>query len=522
MKFFRLRYNPSELNPQELRRNFQYFCEVIRWRTNRGNSPYPDLYHWLMNELQHSLDVEKTDDFTRIKDPDILLMLPRGSGKSTVFVIPYCAWRLYRDPSLRVAVCSASEGQAQKITMGVINIITNVLPNFYELDGKPKRLELTLKRAKQNFESGEINPSLWCFPIKGNSSVGSRADLIIADDPYTTENADTPQKAMVVKERFSALTDLWGERFDSQRITIVTRTDANDLANDLIESARYCRRRILCIPAVPYAKEKLLPKPPITPEECGKLVHSLTFFPKIFNPDKIHSAYNDPKRWGNQYQMRPPSQAMPTFLVENLQFKPAPPPEAFRRIIVAIDPAGCEGGDHFVMWHGGITVAEKGQLPKYYITGGWSTNEGDQRAITNNLSNLMDKPKTAYCYIESSNGYRWLRPLFGELCPRHAQRMKNFPPYNQRTKGWFIEGVLSPVFAGQRLIFDSNVFSPEHPMIKMLVKEMKRFDKDSMTTHDDHLDALRMLIYFLLKCDPAFTGSDVARILDQQLKGMEN
>lgn len=122
-------------------------------------------------------------------DKRLLLMAFRSSGKSTIIGV-FCAWLLYRWPSLRILVLSADDALAGKMVRNVKRIIerhpltTPLLPEKADQWASDR---FTVKRLIELRD-----PSMLARGV-GTNITGSRADVIICDDvevPNTSASAD--------------------------------------------------------------------------------------------------------------------------------------------------------------------------------------------------------------------------------------------------------------------------------------------------------------------------------------------
>lgn len=155
-----------------LRRDFRLFLGLV-WRKLGLPRPTPIQYD-IARYLQRG---------PRRK----LVMAFRGVGKSWIFSA-FIAWRLWREPDLKVLVVSASKPAADQVARFVRRLIQE-LPVLRAL--KPRAGQ---RDSASAFDVGPArpakDPSLRAVGVNGQIT-GSRADLILADDIETQNNATT-------------------------------------------------------------------------------------------------------------------------------------------------------------------------------------------------------------------------------------------------------------------------------------------------------------------------------------------
>lgn len=135
----------------------------------------------------------------------LVVMLPRGFGKSTI-MIDYCLWRLARDRDIRIIIATS----ALRLAMEWLREIENHLLHntvFRELFGnlvpEPRTLTWTdTEKIVLGRSTKATHTSLYAISV-GGSTLGKRADLIIADDILEPElGIPTETQLNRVKEWF--------------------------------------------------------------------------------------------------------------------------------------------------------------------------------------------------------------------------------------------------------------------------------------------------------------------------------
>lgn len=496
-KLVRVKSMPKDYLPskKQLASSYQFFCEFLRHRMGFGHSPYPIYKHRILQEM---------DDATRNGETDILIMEPRSHGKTTVDVIPYLPWRWLTEPHLRGGVFSAGEKHSKKITSGIIKIIEMLAPyGYYELAERPKKQELKLVHDRPY-----IDPSLECYPIQGSGSVGSGKDVIICDDVYTTENANSETKAGDIEDRYDRLTDLWRETQNPLRITIGTPLCHGDLYDQIM----HCKdgkwqHKILWFPIVPQERLHLLPPAPITKEQAEAIRH-LFIWPEVLSVGKIQSFYNSPGRWTSQYMLRPASEATPTFLRENITLLNQPArPDMFApgALMIVIDPASGQQsrgrGDNCAIIVGGVD-----KQGTWRIVDGWFSNAFVIEDAANAWRDLVIKwqcvntktgrlfyPRTSVEAGGMQSLFRIPLSTVSKEAPIYGHAAIDLHTTGNVKKDIRIEGCLSPIISRRRLVIHAS------PVQTQLFTELVKFPGYPQR---DVADATAALIHRLVTVDP--------------------
>ncbi|NMM45218.1 phage terminase large subunit [Rhodospirillaceae bacterium KN72] len=133
----------------------------------------------------------------RAGDRKLVLLAFRAAGKSTLVGL-FCAWLLYRDPSLRILVLAAEQDLAARMVRNVKRIIERH-PLTEGL--KPDRLDQwAADRFTVNRPAELRDPSMLARGIAANVT-GSRADVIVCDDVEVPNTCDTAPKRADLRAR---------------------------------------------------------------------------------------------------------------------------------------------------------------------------------------------------------------------------------------------------------------------------------------------------------------------------------
>lgn len=156
-----------------------------------------------------------------------LIVMPRGTFKTSLAVVAYPIWRILRDPNIRILldseVWTLSKNSLREIKAHIKNErFQTVFPGLHlSLDNQ---VEITVSnRTKPKKE-----PTITGSGI-GAAKTGQHFDLIIADDLNSERNSVTPEMAQQVIDHYRMYTSL----LDPGGTLVVIGTRYSEL--DLIE-----------------------------------------------------------------------------------------------------------------------------------------------------------------------------------------------------------------------------------------------------------------------------------------------
>ena len=194
----------NEDEVRELFRSFPKFLEYVWWEIGL---PPPD---WAQLEIASFL-----------QDGDInrkVLLCFRSLGK-TYITGAYAAWRLWRDPDLKVVIVSANGDFAGQISSFVKKLIHGcellqcLIPNKHQRNSD---LIFDVNGCKVSKD-----PSVKSLGITGQLA-GSRAGLLISDDVETPSNTETEKLRTQLEDRVKEYPDLLGDAKNGEIVYLGT------------------------------------------------------------------------------------------------------------------------------------------------------------------------------------------------------------------------------------------------------------------------------------------------------------
>lgn len=186
---------------------------------NRDVIGWPDIY-----EPLH----KKVCDFVQdnIKKKKLLILLPRGSFKSSMITIGYTLWRIAKNPNERVLISNAVFPMACQFLSQIKDHLSKN-ERFIELYGdlsaaadswREDRITIAREKAYEQKE-----PTVWAFGM-GSSVVGSHYSLAILDDMVNRENITTRDQIEKVINFYKDTLDLVDPSAEGKKQVIVIGT----------------------------------------------------------------------------------------------------------------------------------------------------------------------------------------------------------------------------------------------------------------------------------------------------------
>lgn len=142
-----------------------------------------------------------------------LIMIPRGTFKSTVATNAFPIWLLWHNPNLRIMIDSETLANAKMYLAGIKDMIVNnslmreictdsngvyVLEPNYKLSGGFTEEQLILKARTR---LGMKEPTIFCSGAD-NARTGMHPDVILMDDLVSERNVGTTEQIEKVKNHY--------------------------------------------------------------------------------------------------------------------------------------------------------------------------------------------------------------------------------------------------------------------------------------------------------------------------------
>jgi len=433
---------------------------------NRDVVGWPDIY-----EPLHRKVCEFVQD--NIKKKKLLILLPRGSFKSSMITIGYTLWRIAQSPQERILIANATFSMACQFLSQIKDHLSKN-EKFIELYGdlsaqadawREDRITVSRKGLKHK------EPTIWAFGM-GQNVTGSHYSLAILDDMVNRENITTRDQIDKVinfyKDTLDLVDPIGGKK---QVIVIGTTWHMSDLYawiqdKDTGILADFERMKMPAYEGE-WKRGKLLFPPVLSWEVLAELKRQQ-------GPSHFSAQYMlDPVLPGNAL-FKPPFRYYEETDLRGLELNK----------FITVDPAISEGkeADYSAMVCVGVDKNND-----WYILDMWRDKVPPKRLL-DQMFFWEDKWKPITMGIETTAFQKILQFFAYEEMKR---RNKMIPimelKHTERSKYDRICG-LEPRYAM------GSVFHPQktaNPFVDALEDELTRVDSDGLKAkHDDLMDAL--------------------------------
>lgn len=169
-----------------------------------------------------------------------LVLMPRDHMKSAIAGL-YAAWRIIRNPAIRILYISATSNLAIKQLKFIKDILTSkTVSKYWPLlihpdEGKREKwteAEIAVDHPLRK-ERYVRDPTLWAAGLT-TSITGMHSDLQILDDVVVEDNADTEDGRAKVRRQYSYLASIGGT--ENEQLIVGTRYNPQDLYQSCLDA----------------------------------------------------------------------------------------------------------------------------------------------------------------------------------------------------------------------------------------------------------------------------------------------
>ncbi len=211
-----------EFTEADIKADFRLFL-ILMWRHLGLPDPTP-LQLSIAYYLQHG-------------PQRLIIMAFRGAAKSWI-TDAFCLWLLYRDPSTKVMLVSASLAHAVKHTQFCLTVLRE-----FDLI---KHLAPTMEQRQSSVAfdvagaKADPNPSFSAKGISGQVT-GGRADVIVGDDIEVSTNSRTVTMRQTIRANVTEFENILTPKKTSRIIYLGTPHDEDSLYGELQKRTYTCR-----------------------------------------------------------------------------------------------------------------------------------------------------------------------------------------------------------------------------------------------------------------------------------------
>lgn len=509
-------------------------------------------FAWLGLPAPSRAQIELADFISDQKNKHRMLQCLRGLSKSLNAQL-YTVWRLLNDPDEHILVMSATGDRAKNFTQFVQKLL-HLLPVCNGMQPRHNKERTSTQSFDIAGATPSDSPSVYAVGIE-NQITGMRATLVIYDDIETSQNAGSAVMRDKIDHYASEAHNLLMTGRD-ETITLCTPHSMDSIYVDWINAKGF---KPLIIPAqypedtsvyggnlAPYLMERLKSDPSLvgvnTDErftldilankqlKIGKSQYKLQYMLDVTASDEL----KHPLKLADLIVMDideddAPIKITPSSMRENLVmmkhngfntdrlYSPAFVSDEradYNYRVMAIDPSG-RGKDETGLAIG-YTLGGRIFLKK--VTG---LKGGYDYETLSTVANMCRDHKIDYLVIESNFGdgafAKMLEPILTKLSPNTAiEEVRAVGKKEVR-----IIRTLEPLFNQRKIVIDKKVLDDDLKcdIVNSLSYQITRITEESgCLRHDDRIDALEILVSFIISQENFDEEAIMSRIEEDRLR----
>jgi predicted phage terminase large subunit-like protein len=204
------------MNEEELIQKIEELSEVVRaqkeayysthfYEFNRDILGWPDIYEPLHREVC---------DFVQnnINNKKLLVLLPRGTFKSSIVTVGYALWRILKNPNERILIANATYPMAISFLKQIKDHlernqkIKEIFGDYFKTADAWRTESITLRApGEQSYRGKEPTVSVYGM---GSNLTGSHFTLALLDDMVNRDTIATPEQMQKVIDFYKDTLDL--------------------------------------------------------------------------------------------------------------------------------------------------------------------------------------------------------------------------------------------------------------------------------------------------------------------------
>lgn len=162
-----------------------------------------------------------------------LIVMPRGTFKSSIAVVAYSVWLLINNPNLRILIDSEKYENSKNFIGEIKGKLVGSRPvsifGCFESDSKWAEGAFTIKQRTKLLKEATITAS-----GMGAGKTGQHYDVIICDDLNTEENSESPDQRKKILRHYRMNTSILEP--DGIMVVIGTRYATDDVVGHIINN----------------------------------------------------------------------------------------------------------------------------------------------------------------------------------------------------------------------------------------------------------------------------------------------
>jgi len=442
------------------------------------------------DKMEDNPHLELTKYIQDVKKRKKLILMPRGSFKSSVVTIGYSLHSIVRNPDIRILIASEKLSNAKRFLSSIKDHIVynkEFIELFGELDPKDKRdgvwnQDEIVVNTREKMHLKEPTVSTAGIDV---AQVGMHYDLIIVDDPVSNNNVGTKDQIEKTINWYKSMLSILQP--DGDIILIGTRWDYDDLYGHILDN--------------PELRENYSTFIKQAVDKSGKLLMPEVLSKEFLEEQKVEQG---PYIYSSQYMNDPVASEDATF--RRKWFKYYTPDDLDDRVLIKytmVDPAYSEEEENDQT---AIVTVGLDKFANIYILDVRAFRKALPSDIIFEIFQVLEKYQPRKWGLEQVVFKESLSFEFG-IKNREEGRNFKLPEElkpGRRSKDERIRG-LQPLYASGRIFHKKS-----NEMTAELEYQLTHYPK---TRHDDIIDALAFLKDIAVIEKPVQSKNSVPKVL---------
>ena len=225
--------------------DFYFFCKEILGFSDLRKQPHQELGELLINGKKRKK----------------LILMPRGSFKSTVVTAGYVLWSIVKNPNVRILISSETQRNSIKYVKEIKSHLESnqklrqIFGDFSSGENTWRDNEFIV--SKRTFPKKE--PTVMASSLEKQAIVGLHFDIIILDDVVSRNNINTKDQIQKTIDHYRLLLSVLDPGSDKRLVMVGTRWSWVDLYGWIIEGDEKDQFDIFVRQAIQHDGSLLLP-----------------------------------------------------------------------------------------------------------------------------------------------------------------------------------------------------------------------------------------------------------------------